>query len=199
MNRYRTTFLIFSIFFLNLLLRLLPFHHVFTGGNIILLDGDSYYHMRRILLIALNFPHIPFYDYYMNFPDGAMSPWPPLYDLFVAAIAYLAGLGSPAARTVETVAAVMPPIFGALTVIPVYFFARRLFDEKIALWGTFFFSLVPGHIQYTYVGRPDHHAPSISVRPSAEPKSRSLICFTGEYFPITPATVRARTFKRKTR
>jgi asparagine N-glycosylation enzyme membrane subunit Stt3 len=158
MNRHRTTFLVFSIFLFNLLLRLLPFHQVFTGGNIIFLDGDSYYHMRRILLITQNFPHISFYDYYMNFPDGAMSPWPPLYDVFVAAIAYLAGLGAPSVRTVETVAAVMPPILGALTVLPVYFFARRLFDEKIALWGAFFFSLVPGHIQYTFVGRPDHHA-----------------------------------------
>lgn len=94
----------------------------------------------------------------MNFPDGAKSPWPPLYDLFVASIAFIAGFGKPSVNTVEVVAAIIPPLLGALTVIPVYFLARRLFDEKIALWGSFFFSLVRGHISYTFIGRPDHHA-----------------------------------------
>jgi len=109
-------------------------------------------------MIARDFPHIPAFDYFMNFPDGAKPPWPPLYDLLIAAVAWTAGLGLPSQRLVETVAAVMPPVLGALTVLPVFFFSRRLFDERIALWGAFFFSLVPGHIQYTFVGRPDHHA-----------------------------------------
>lgn len=158
MNKYKTPLIVFAIFLLNLFLRLLPYKWVFSGDNIIFVDGDSYYHLRRILLIAENFPHIPVFDYYMNFPDGAKSPWPPLYDFFVASIAFIAGFGKPSVNTVEVVAAIIPPLLGALTVIPVYFLARRLFDEKIALWGSLFFSLIPGHIWYTLIGKPDHHA-----------------------------------------
>src|SRR4030043_1963302 len=38
---------------------------------------------------------------------------------------------------------------GALTVIPLYLLARRIFDGKIALWGTIFYALCPLLVQYS--------------------------------------------------
>jgi len=38
---------------------------------------------------------------------------------------------------------------GALTVIPLYLLARRIIDEKIALWGTTFYALCPLLVQYS--------------------------------------------------
>ena len=38
---------------------------------------------------------------------------------------------------------------GALTVIPLYLLARRIFDEKIAFWGAIFYAICPNLIRYS--------------------------------------------------
>ncbi|MBW2040302.1 MAG: glycosyltransferase family 39 protein [Deltaproteobacteria bacterium] len=38
---------------------------------------------------------------------------------------------------------------GALTVIPLYLLARRIFDEKIALWGAIFYIISPNLVKYS--------------------------------------------------
>lgn len=38
---------------------------------------------------------------------------------------------------------------GALTVIPIYLLARRIFDEKIALWAAIFYALCPNLVRYS--------------------------------------------------
>jgi hypothetical protein len=38
---------------------------------------------------------------------------------------------------------------GALTVIPIYLLARRIFDEKIALWAAIFYSISPHLVRYS--------------------------------------------------
>ncbi len=64
------------------------FGFVFSGaGEVILRSDDSQYHARRALFSLVNFPAVLTRDAYLDFPDGAHVPWPPLWDLALAAVA----------------------------------------------------------------------------------------------------------------
>lgn len=139
------------------IVRLLPWGSVFRSGEILLSQPDGYYHLRRTSIILETFPKIPAIDSYMAFPFGAECPWPPLYDLLAAVLAWIVGFGSPDSRTVALVVAFLPVVLGALTVVPVFLLARRLAGASAALVASFFVIAVPGFLHYSVVGSGDHH------------------------------------------
>ncbi|MDI6783546.1 MAG: hypothetical protein QME64_05545, partial [bacterium] len=51
-----------------------------------------------------------------------------------------------------------PAILGAITLIPIFLLTKEVFSKKIALLTSFFYALLPGHIYWTLIGRPDHHS-----------------------------------------
>src|SRR4029453_14480997 len=65
------------------------------GDTVHPLDSDSAYHLRRARFAAANFPRTILFDPLMNFPDGGVAIWPPLFDLALAAPARLAGGAGP--------------------------------------------------------------------------------------------------------
>ena len=79
-----------AIFSLALVMRLTNAPLVFAGGVPRLSPLDELYHWKRITFSASHFPAVREFD-----PDrgegGAYCPWPPLYDLFCAAIARILG------------------------------------------------------------------------------------------------------------
>ena len=138
-------------------LRMLPWRQVFTPEGIFFYEADPYYHLRRIMLIVQHFPQVPVFDRYMAYPEGAYCFWPPLFDFSIACAAMVAGCGHPSQRLVETVAALAPPVIGAITVIPVFFLARMIFNRAAAFIAAMAIALMPGHIAYSTIGRVDHH------------------------------------------
>src|ERR1700754_4009234 len=44
-------------------------------------DSDSAYHLRRARFAAKEFPRTILFDPLMNFPEGGVPIWPPLYDV----------------------------------------------------------------------------------------------------------------------
>jgi len=94
-------------------------------------DGTFYITMAK-LYFAGQYHHEIFrdYAYYGFFPLFIV----PLYKVFGDWV--LAG------QLVAT-------LCGALTVIPLYLLARKIFDERIALWGSIFYIICPNLVQYS--------------------------------------------------
>jgi dolichyl-diphosphooligosaccharide--protein glycosyltransferase len=67
-----------------LLARLAGAGQALTGGELVTLDGDSLYHLRRMRIIAEAFPRVPWVDPMIAWPDGAPIPWAAGFDLLGA-------------------------------------------------------------------------------------------------------------------
>lgn len=146
-----------GILLMALIARLWVFPVVFSGGHITLLGADTYYHARRILATVSHFPDTLAFDTYINFPMGSNIGWPPLYDQFIALTALLIGFGHPSVYTIEATAAVIPPLFGILTVLLVFLIAEKIFDWRVGLVSAGIFAITPAHVYVSFIGYADHH------------------------------------------
>ena len=111
--------------------------------------------MHRALFSFQNFPDFLRFDPCINWPAGAPVPHAPLYDLALAGIARLLGDG---VASFERIAAWLPVVLGALTVLPVYALAAGLRGRATGLGAAGLYALLPIAIAYSHVGYPDHHA-----------------------------------------
>ena len=144
-------------------LRCMPAAQVFQPDGVHFYDSDSFYHMRRILMCVEHFPRVPIHDPFSNHPYGGVTMWPPLHDTVITAAILAIGGRSPSHEVIETVAALAPPVIGALTLIPVYFLGLRLFGRREALLAAGLMALQPAHVLYSAVGRPDQHVSEIAL------------------------------------
>jgi dolichyl-diphosphooligosaccharide--protein glycosyltransferase len=96
------------------------------------------------------------HDYFVGYPVGTPNIKPPLLDYLFSLTSIILGLGSPSARLVETVAAVSAPLVGGLTVIAIFFLARRLFGREVAFLSALLIAFMPAHMSFTMIGRPDN-------------------------------------------
>ncbi|MFT5442141.1 MAG: asparagine N-glycosylation enzyme membrane subunit Stt3 [Myxococcota bacterium] len=134
--------------------RALGFEHVFTDEGVVFAPADATYHMRRAFYTFVNFPSALLHDPLLNFPGGANVPWPPLFDFLVGGTARLFAEDQ---AGFERVGAWASSVFGAITVVPIYFIARQVAGAGVGLFAGFLFSLFPMCVKYGRVGNPDHH------------------------------------------
>src|SRR5690606_40394844 len=66
---------------------------VFVGDAVVLAENDPYYHLRRVVLILADSPHVPLFDPWIDYPHGAPIVFAPLFDFALATLARLAGPG----------------------------------------------------------------------------------------------------------
>jgi len=135
--------------------RALGFEAVFVGDHVVFPPADAQYHLRRALYTFANFPDILLFDAYINYPGGAPIPWPPLYDFTIASVARLLAEG---VHGFEVVVAWVPPLLGALAILPIHLSGRRLDSPALGLIAGLFFALLPIHVWLSRVGNVDHHA-----------------------------------------
>ncbi len=148
------------IFVAALAVRLLPVPAA-TEGGLRLLSPDCYGHLRRAAFIARNFPRVPVFDPYLNHPDGGVWIWPPAFDFLVGGVARaLFGSGATTGE-VGRVAAVLPPFLGALGVVPLFFFARRAFGRRRALFAGAAYALLPAAAIWSQFGHADQHVAEV--------------------------------------
>ena len=148
---------VLALLVFGLLVRLSPWTRVFHGGNVYFVDTDDYYHLRRMMVAAANFPRLPSWDYYLGYPGGFHTNWPPLYDLFGGLMILLAGFGHAGLKTAQTTAAFIPPLAGTATLLIFYRYAAAVLERRAARLALLFASLMPLLVFYTMLGRPDHH------------------------------------------
>lgn len=143
-----TIIALFCIFALALYLRCLPWDSVFFNGKVFLIDPDSYYHMPRIV-DSVRSPMNLLFDRGMGYPY--------LYDKMVALIALLIGGVDMSEHEIEVIAAIFPAVVGALTIIPLFFIGRTLFNDIAGFWAALILAITPLHISLTSVGYGDYH------------------------------------------
>ncbi len=135
-----------------------PWPLVFAGAHVNLLETDAWYHLRVIENLVQQFPYRLGFDPYA-LTDGASIKAPPLLDLLIAGVAYVAGWGAPSELLVKTVAVFTPPVLGALTVIAVFGVARLVGGSVAGLLAAAMAAMLPGHfLDRTLLGYVDHHA-----------------------------------------
>lgn len=160
--KYRKTIL-FLIVCVALWIRVGPvLKNVFIGDQIIFYDQDGYYHLRRVFLALSNSFKISETDSYLS-PTFNLCYWPELFDQTIAAVSYILSAGKTNIHTTELVAAWFSPVIGALSVILAYLIAGFFLKGYFPLLTALIFALQPGHISYSRLGNPDHHATEVFV------------------------------------
>ncbi len=136
----------------------LPYDQVFSGDWIKFTGVDGYYHMRLVDNLVQNFPHRIGFDVYTYFPYGSVVSWLPFFDWLLAGIIWLIGLGSPTQHTIDVIGVYFPAVLGALTVIPVYFIGKELFNRWVGVISAGLLAVLPGEfLGRSILGFTDHH------------------------------------------
>ena len=158
--------IIVALFFgIALYLRIvLPHDQVFSGAWIKFTGVDAYFNMRIVDNLVHNFPHLITFDPY-NLYSGSSSIYPgsslgipPFFHYLLAGIIWLVGLGSPVQHTIDVVGVYFPAILGALTVIPVYFIGKELFNRWAGVIAAGLVALLPGEfLGRSILGFTDYH------------------------------------------
>jgi oligosaccharyl transferase (archaeosortase A-associated) len=158
--------IIVALFFgLALYLRIaLPYDQVFSGDWIKFTGVDAWYNMRIVDNLVHNFPHLTSFDPYFRY-SGSLdiapalsSGLPRFFQYFLASTIWLIGLGSPTQHTVDIIGVYFPAVLGALTVIPVYFIGKELFNRWAGVISAGLVALLPGEfIGRSILGFTDYH------------------------------------------
>jgi len=148
-----------------LYLRTVPaWDSIFLDGWTRVAADDAVFHVRLVENTVHNFPYRLWFDAFTHFPYGNHLHFGPLFTWIVAILAFIAeaifgGGGIPTRHTIESVAALIPSIGGALIVLTTYFVAKEVFnDNRIGLLSAAILSVIPGQFfSRTMLGFADHH------------------------------------------
>lgn len=133
------------------LLRTIPsWKDVFVGDFVIFRETDPWYHMRLVDNMMHNFPIPLKFDHFALYPEGATVGYFPLLSWIVA----IPGM----VFNHEVIGAILPPIIGALTLIPVFFICRILFNHWVGLLACLLIAIQPTEFFHrSLLGFTDHH------------------------------------------
>jgi oligosaccharyl transferase (archaeosortase A-associated) len=147
---------------LSLYLRIvLPYHQVFVNDWVWFRETDAYYYMRNIETLVHNFPHYNTFDPYMLYPGSGGGLGRPFFAWLVAGIILLVR-GASTLHTMEVVAAYIPAILGTLTLIPVYFIGKELFNRWVGVIAAALVAILPGEFLHrSLLGFTDHHVAEV--------------------------------------
>ncbi|HIE18071.1 MAG TPA: oligosaccharyl transferase, archaeosortase A system-associated [Dehalococcoidia bacterium] len=136
----------------------LPYDQVFAGEWIKFTGVDAYYYMRIVDNLVANFPHLFSFDPYMLWPSGTVIDIRPFFAYFLASVIWLVGLGAPTQQTIDVVAVYFPAVLGALTVVPVYFIGKALFNRWVGVIAAGLVAVLPGEfLGRSILGFTDSH------------------------------------------
>ncbi|HVM45995.1 MAG TPA: STT3 domain-containing protein, partial [Candidatus Thermoplasmatota archaeon] len=128
-------------------------------GEFILSGGsDPYYHKHAADQIQANGFRHHLQDPLLNYPAGSENPNPPFYQWFIAAGGQMLAplFGGDVTEATWQVAIWSPAIFGALTLIPIYFLGAVLFDRRVGLVAALLWTVSTSAIDAGGVGLADH-------------------------------------------
>jgi hypothetical protein len=143
------------------LARLAGAAQAFAGGELVTLDGDSLYHLRRMRLIADAFPRVPWVDPMIAWPHGGPIPWAAGFDLLGAVMIRLGrATGGPAGGDLWVAA--LCPLLGIAVVAATMEFVHALAKGIPGRWGAalaagILAATLPQALAISRYGRIDHH------------------------------------------
>jgi len=121
-----------------------------TGGS------DPYYHKHVVDYVVENGEHLE-RDPMLNYPYGANNNRPPLFDWSIAIVGLIISpFFSSTEDSVWYAMQVLPAIYGALIVFPVYAIGRAQFGKEAGLIGAFLIGVNSGHVSHSSLALADH-------------------------------------------
>ena len=124
---------------------------VFHGGEVWLREVDGYYYMRMVDNMIVNWPHPLNFDVYLAYPAGSTVGFHWFLPLIIATFAKM-GLNP------DLVAVWIPPIMGALLMVPIYFIGRTWFNKRVGIIAVLLAALLPTELFHrSLLGFVDHH------------------------------------------
>jgi asparagine N-glycosylation enzyme membrane subunit Stt3 len=138
-------------------LRLSTREQLTSGGRARALTSDDNYHLRRARFAAAHYPRTIIFDPLMNFPQGGVGIWPPLFDVALATPARLLDGASAAPGDVERRAAWVPLVFAAGSILLAGLLGRLAAGDIAGAALALFVAVSPGHILWTQYGHTDQH------------------------------------------
>jgi len=139
-----------------------PYDQVFSDGSVWFKGADPWYEMRLVENLMRHFPHVIYFDPYTFYPHGTAVPWPPFYQWLIGGAAWIIGLGHPSQHLVETVGAFTPAVLGTLTIIPVYFIGKELFNRWAGIISAAILVVLPSEfLSRSLLGFTDHHVAEV--------------------------------------
>jgi asparagine N-glycosylation enzyme membrane subunit Stt3 len=158
--RGRLTFLLAAAAVLAMaaLVRLARWREAYWGSELVPLDGDSLYHLRRSLQFARTLS-LPPVDPAVDWPKGAAVPWAPGFDWLCGGVARL--FGGPDAPLGRAALAAVPVALGIVVVALAMALAFRVAPAGVrrpaALGAGIVAALLPPAVQFSSFGWTDHH------------------------------------------
>ncbi len=134
---------LFVIIIAAFLMRFVFAYGISAGDNYALSGGSSATNNLRIVEEILAGTYSPARDAALNYPFGSVNTFGPLFDYIIAAFALVATFfGVSDATAAAGVLAWSAPVLGALTCIPVYMAAKKMFkgDEVIGIAAALFYA-----------------------------------------------------------
>lgn len=144
------------IFFVALVMRLLPWEHVFAHGQVYYYDPDCYMRMRKILVYLTSFPATAIHDYFQGYPNGTGVITPPTIEYVMAAFLFPFRGTETLLTVLERGIALIPPLLGALTAGLLCRFTTRIAGLYAGLIAGLVLAITPAHIKVTILGRFDN-------------------------------------------
>ena len=138
-------------------LRLSTRQQLTAGGRARALTTDDYYHLRRARFAAALYPRTIVFDGMMNFPEGGVAIWPPLFDVALATPSRLLHGSSATADAVEREARWVPLFFAAGSILFAGLIGRVVAGTAGGVVLALFIAIAPGHILWTQFGHTDQH------------------------------------------
>ena len=113
-----------------------------ADGNFALSGGSSAQYHLHVIESILNGSY-SMTDSAVNYPNGGLNVFPPLFDFIGAGIAtVLTGMGMSTTEAASAAIGALNPIIGALTCIPVYLVAKEMFDKRVGVVAALVFAFL---------------------------------------------------------
>ncbi|KKN12047.1 hypothetical protein LCGC14_1020470 [marine sediment metagenome] len=124
---------------------------VFVQGLVLFRGADSWYHMRLADNAVVNFPNPLVFDQLLSYPGGSELGFHPLLSWIIG------GFGA-AGFNYEVIGAYIPPVVGALLMIPIYLLGKELFSRRVGILACVIAVVLPGELFHrSLLGFTDHH------------------------------------------
>jgi asparagine N-glycosylation enzyme membrane subunit Stt3 len=135
-----------------------PYDQVFVGDWVKFTGNDAYYQMRLVDNMVANFPHITSWDPYLIIPTGSGYGSIHFFNYLLAFVIWIGTAGHPSAHAIDVIGVYFPVVLAALTVIPVYFIGKELFNRWAGVIAAGIMAVMPGEfLGRSILGGTDQH------------------------------------------
>lgn len=128
------------------------------SGDVWMRGNDAWYHLRLIENMAANWPRLMTFDPFTGYPDGAAVVVAPLLSWLVVGMGKVLAFGDPSGHLLKVLTALLPPIAGVATLLPVYFIGREVWNRWAGVVAAGLVLLLPSQfLSRSILGFADHH------------------------------------------